>query len=249
MSTSLPGDLYRTLFLDVETCSGERSYKDLPTRLKTLWDRKCRYWLRTNKESKTVSELYNEKAAVYAEFGRVICISAGYLHKEENGDQFKMKSWFGHDEFQLLNAFAGLVEDHFNAPAQQGFCGHNIKEFDIPYLCRRMLVRRIKIPRMLNFWGKKPWELNHIHDTLEIWKFGDFKHYISLDLLAALLDIRSPKDSMIGSAVSRAYYDGRMQEIVKYCEKDVLTVFKIYLRLLNLSPEFEVINVENERYD
>lgn len=249
MLKPIPEDLFRILFLDIETVSQKERYEDLSSRMQHLWDVKCNYWRKHASNPRTHSELYQDKAAIFAEFGKVVCISAGYLCSEEGGTQFKMKSWYGENEYQLLEAFADLISTRFSTPMQQRFCGHNIKEFDIPYLCRRMLVHQIEIPNTLNIQGKKPWEVNHLHDTLEMWKFGDFKHFISLDLLAAIFDISSPKESMDGSKVGTYYYRGQLEGIVTYCERDVLTVLKIYLRLLNLSSEFEVIDVENERYD
>ena len=249
MSSIVPDNLFRVLFLDVETASGEEHFDDLSVRMKNLWERKCAYWMRNDQNGLTIADFYKQKAAIYAEFGQVVCISAGYLNKGEDGLLFKIKSWFGSNEYNLLTAFAALLRTHFNAPLEQGFCGHNIKEFDIPYLCRRMLVNGIDIPDVLNIQGKKPWEVNQIYDTLEMWKFGDYKHFVSLDLLSAVFDIRSPKEYMDGSMVSDYYYRYEQEKIATYCEDDVLTVLKIYLRLLNLSCDFEVIHVQNERYD
>jgi uncharacterized protein YprB with RNaseH-like and TPR domain len=211
--------LSNILFLDVETVPVVYDYKKLPKNMRELWDTRFRFVQKENPE-----ELY-KKAGVFAEFAKVICISVGYF----NDSTFRVKSFFGHDEKELLQEFAALLNKHFNRKDNL-LCAHNGKEFDFPFLCRRMLINGIKLPKTLNLAGKKPWEVPHL-DTLELWKFGDYKNYTSLNLLAAIFNIPTPKDDIDGSDVARVYWEEKnLQRIVIYCQKDVLTVAQIFLR-------------------
>jgi uncharacterized protein YprB with RNaseH-like and TPR domain len=211
--------LSNILFLDVETVPVVYDYKKLPKNMRELWDTRFRFVQKENPE-----ELY-KKAGVFAEFAKVICISVGYF----NDSTFRIKSFFGHDEKVILQDFAALLNKHFNRKDNL-LCAHNGKEFDFPFLCRRMLINGIKLPKTLNLAGKKPWEVPHL-DTLELWKFGDYKNYTSLNLLAAIFNIPTPKDDIDGSDVARVYWEEKnLQRIVVYCQKDVLTVAQIFLR-------------------
>ena len=243
------------LFLDIETVPASSEYSELPKPLQQLWDKKAislsRYSQELGKssaqdESKTPEELY-ERAGIYAEFGKIICISVGYvkskLIQEDNavptpstpGDlkeseyEFRTTSFYGDDEKELLNRFVKLLNDHYNKP-QYLLCAHNGKEFDFPYLARRMLINGLKLPGILNIAGKKPWEVAHL-DTMELWKFGDYKKYTSLNLLATIFNIPTPKDDIDGSDVARVYWkENNLDRIVNYCQKDVLTVVQLFLR-------------------
>jgi len=207
------------LFLDVETVPLVYDYKKLPKNMKELWDSKWR-----SQKTETPDKLYN-KAGIYAEFAKVVCVSVGYF----NDKTFRVKSFYGDDEKQILQALAALLNKHFNRKDNL-LCAHNGKEFDFPFLCRRMLVNGVKLPKTLNLAGKKPWEVPHL-DTLELWKFGDYKNYTSLNLLAAIFNIPTPKDDIDGSDVARVYWEEKnLQRIVIYCQKDVLTVAQILLR-------------------
>ena len=190
------------LFLDVETVACVQDFNDLDDRFKDLWAKKIRYHI--EKEKKTPEELF-EKAAIWAEFGKIVCISVGYIILKNRERTFRIKSFYGHNEKNLLENFAFLLNNHFNKEKHL-LCAHNGKEFDFPYIARRMLVNRVKLPRLLDISGKKPWEVKHI-DTLELWKFGDYKHYTSLDLLAAIFNIPSPKTQIDGSMVSKIYWE------------------------------------------
>ncbi|WP_236978316.1 3'-5' exonuclease [Membranihabitans maritimus] len=249
MQRSILSKLLNILFIDIETVPKEEDFDALDPRFKELWLKKARI-ISVNKGLNTdeMAVLYNSKAAIYSEFGKIVCISMGYFLEEKGQLSLKVKSLAG-EEKKLLHRFVPLIEEHFNNPQIHRYCGHNIREFDIPYLCRRLLINSIRLPDILNLSGKKPWELNHLIDTMDLWKFGDYKHFTSMDLLSAVLGIPSPKDTMDGSEVRDYFYSNRLDEIVKYCEKDVLTTVKIYLRLLNLSTDFEVINVTNKNYD
>ena len=209
----------KILFLDIETVPMVDSYDRLPMPFKKLWDRKAEFLAR--KPEDTSGNLFN-RAGIYAEFGKIICISVGYLYNRE----FRMKSFYGDDELELLKEFAGLLEKYFNH-RDQLLCAHNGKEFDFPYIARRMLINGLPLPNIINMAGKKPWEVPHL-DTMELWKFGDFKNYTSLELLAAVFGIPTPKDDIDGSMVASVYYENKdLDRIVRYCQQDTLTVARL----------------------
>jgi len=217
------------LLLDVETVPQVANYEQLDDRWKALWTKKSQY---LGDGSQEPDELY-ERAGIYAEFGKIVCISVGIL--VANGDHYRLrlKSFYGDDEKALLSDFADLLHSSFSSP-QKALCAHNGKEFDFPFLARRMLINRISLPYILDTAGKKPWEVNHI-DTMHLWKFGDFKSYTSLDLLAALFNIPTPKDDIDGSMVASVYYEEKDLERIKtYCEKDVITLANVLMRFKNL---------------
>jgi predicted PolB exonuclease-like 3'-5' exonuclease len=230
--------LNHILFLDVETVSQHPEFDQLDTRGRSLWQQKIGFMARRDDhewQDHDYAQSYKEKAAIYAEFGKVIVISAGIIHQGDTGPNLRIKSFYGDDEEVVLNQFAAVLEKNFHDPNQHILCGHNIREFDIPYLCRRMTSLQIPLPTLFNITGKKPWEVKYIADTLELWKFGDHKNYTSLDLLSHTLGIASPKDQMDGSMVGHFYWEQKaLEDIKKYCEKDVVTVAQVYLRLLNL---------------
>ncbi|MDR1180488.1 MAG: 3'-5' exonuclease [Bacteroidales bacterium] len=210
------------LFLDIETVSITESYFQLDARMQRLWDKKCERIKKT--EEQTPEQLY-QRAGIYAEFGKVICISAACFR----GDKLRVKSYINEEEKILLQKFSDLLNKSFSENHHK-LCAHNGKEFDFPYLCRRMLVNGISIPKILDVSGKKPWETSFF-DTMEMWKFGDYKSYTSLDLLAAVFGIPSPKDDIDGSMVYETYWKFKnLEQIKTYCEKDVLTVVQLFLR-------------------
>lgn len=216
------------LFIDIETASISKDFQQLPEIFQELWTEKFKKNLA---ENEAVAEQYQNNAAIYAEFGKVICISLGYLHKNE----MRIRSFYGHNEKELLTAFADVLQKHYSNFDKYYFCGHNINEFDIPYLCRRLLVNNIPLPTILNLFGRKPWEIKNI-DTLQYWKFGDYKSYTSLKLLAALFDIPTPKDDISGKDVGRVYWiENNLERIKIYCQKDVLTVAQLLLKFKGLS--------------
>jgi predicted PolB exonuclease-like 3'-5' exonuclease len=220
------------LVIDIETVPGSPHYQDLPDVWKELWLGKIS---KTMPENFSVDESYHDRAAILAEFGRVICISTGFFYRDGNGENcFKIKSICSDNEPELLQSFMKLVEKFTEKRPRFSFAGHNIKEFDIPYLCRRSLINGLQIPPFLQLSGMKPWETNLV-DTLQLWKFGDFKNYISLRLLAAVLEVPTPKEDMDGSMVRSVYYDDRnMPRITEYCQKDVIAVANILLKFKNL---------------
>ncbi len=224
------------LFLDIETVSQYPEYEKTPERMKLLWDKKAEIlrniYVRNNPASNEVGitdDLY-ERAGIYAEFGKIVCISVGFSLKK---DEIRIKSFYGDDEKVLLQDFAQLLKTYYSKPNSY-LCAHNGKEFDFPYIARRMLINEIELPSILNLAGRKPWENRHI-DTLELWKFGDYKHYTSLDLLAAVFEIPTPKDEIDGSMVNDIYWkENDLEKIVHYCEKDVKTVFLLYSKMQDL---------------
>jgi uncharacterized protein YprB with RNaseH-like and TPR domain len=218
-------DIENVLFLDIETVPAFPEYSQMSDRMQKLWNRKAERLSGYNSNSEEIAspeELY-ARAGIYAEFGKIICISVGAFLKGE----LRIKSFAGHDEKAILTDFAGLLNKRYNR-SEHLLCAHNGKEFDFPYMARRMLVLGIQIPQILDLSGKKPWEVNHL-DTMELWKFGDYKNYTSLDLLAAIFNIPTPKDDIDGSQVADVYYkQNDLPRIVHYCTKDVITVAQIF---------------------
>jgi DNA polymerase elongation subunit (family B) len=223
MLESIP--LSKILVLDIETVPQYPSYQSMSEKWQKLWDKKAQF-LKKNEED-TAETIY-PRAGIYAEFGKIICVSAGIFIRSGNFWQFKVKSFYGDDEKILLGEFIQMLQK-FNTTNDQLLCGHNAKEFDFPYLCRRMLINGLEIPSLLNIAGKKPWEVQHI-DTMDLWKFGDFKSFTSLELLAATFDIPTPKDDIDGSMVWSVYWkDKGLERIKTYCQKDVLTTAQLLL--------------------
>ncbi|WP_430614317.1 3'-5' exonuclease [Flavobacterium sp. JP2137] len=231
--------LEHILFLDIETVPEQAYYGHLDEEMQALFEAKTSY---QRKDAMTAEAFYSQ-AGIWAEFGKIICISVGYFVFKNDIRQFRTTSFFG-EEPQLLNDFSRLLETYFNKP-QHLLCGHNAKEFDYPYIARRMIINGVPIPEKLNLFGKKPWEVPHL-DTLELWKFGDYKHYTSLKLLTKILEIPSPKDDIDGSQVGAVYYnEGDIDRIITYCEKDVIAVAQIVLRFkrLPLLVESELLSI------
>ncbi len=218
-------NLENLLFLDIETVPETKYYSDLSEDKQKLWDSKSKY---KRKEDYSPEDFY-DRAGIWAEFGKIICISVGYFTEVNSVRRFRVTSFYG-DEHGLLLEFKALIETHFSKPKDL-LCAHNGKEFDFPYIARRMVIHKISLPLKLNLFGKKPWEVPHL-DTLELWKFGDFKHYTSLKLLTSVLGIPSPKDDIDGSEIFRVYYEEKnVERIVTYCQKDTIAVAQVILRL------------------
>ena len=215
------------LFLDIETVPLHEQYSELSAETQMLWEEKTRY---QRKEEFSAEEFY-DRAGIWAEFGKIVCISVGYFSFRHQQRTFRVTSFTG-EEKNLLEDFSRLVNEHFSRPNKL-FSAHNGKEFDFPYISRRMIINGIEIPQKLQLFGKKPWEIPHL-DTMEMWKFGDYKHYTSLKLLAHILGIPSPKDDIDGSEVRNVFYnEGDIDRIATYCEKDTITVAQILLRFRN----------------
>ena len=219
--------LEHILFLDIETVPQFADYDSLDNPTKLLWEAKTKY---QRKETFTPKEFY-DRAGIWAEFGKIICISVGYFKQKEDPINFIVTSFYG-EEGDILKDFKNLLETHFNK-SNHLLCAHNGKEFDFPYIARRMVVLGIDLPEKLNLFGKKPWEVPHL-DTLELWKFGDYKTFTSLSLMAHVLGIPSPKNDISGEQVRDVFYKEKdIDRIVAYCEKDTVTVAQIILKLRN----------------
>ena len=219
--------LEHVLFLDIETVPQKPQFTDLDEVTQLLWEQKSEY----QRKGEITPEEFYERAGIWAEFGRIICISVGFFAQKGSERTFRVTSFSG-DEISILRQFKELLQNHFNQ-AKHLLCAHNGKEFDFPYIARRMIINEIEIPYKLDLFGKKPWEVPHL-DTMELWKFGDFKHYTSLKLLAHVLGIPSPKEDMDGSMVKDVFYvENDLDRIVTYCELDVVTTAQVFLRLRN----------------
>jgi len=224
-------DLKNILVIDIETVACAEDYDNLDDRLRKQWDRKSVYL--HNPDTLSSAELFNDRAGIYAEFGKIITIAVGfYTILEDSKTSLRVKAFAGDDEKKVLLDFKTLVDSKFD-PGSLSFCAHNGKEFDYPYISRRMLVNGISLPETLNLRNKKPWEIMHV-DTMELWKFGDRKNFTSLDLLASIFGIESSKDNIDGSMVNEIYYkDGDLEKITTYCMHDVAVTAQLYLKLMD----------------
>ena len=220
-------DLQQVLVLDIETVPQYPSFEELPADFQELWEQKTRF---QRKDGESPSDFY-ARGGILAEFGKIICISVGIFSKKTKNISLRVKSFYGDEEKVVLQSFIALLKTQPNSLI---LCAHNGKEFDFPYLCRRILINELPIPVQLNLHGKKPWEIMHL-DTMDLWKFGDFKNYTSLKLLAAVFNIPSPKDDIDGSMVNGVYWkENDLERIRTYCEKDVITTARILLRFKSL---------------
>jgi len=229
-------DIANVLFLDIETVSGHAKFNTIGEDMQKLWAHKAQGLHKRNSteplDDEGIAASYSDKAAIYAEFGKIVCISVGVVHRDKDKTlRIRLKSFASRDEKELLEGFNQMLDQYYNNVNKFFICGHNIKEFDVPYMCRRMVVNSLEFPKMLDIVGKKPWETNHLLDTMTLWKFGDYKSYTSLKLLAATLGFPSPKDDIDGSEVGRVFWeDDDLDRIAHYCEKDVLATAQLLLR-------------------
>ena len=240
--------IQNVLFIDIETVSGESAFDMLTDRFQKLWKKKATTITKNRPpeeiEGEVLAQIYEERAAIYAEFGKIVCISIGYLHSSTQ--EFRVKSFAGHEEKVLLEDFADLLNKYYNDASVYMMCGHNIREFDVPYLCRRMVINGVALPDFINLTGKKPWETQHLVDTMHLWRFGDFKNFTSLDLIAGVLGVETPKDDIDGSMVGQVFWkENDLKRIAVYCEKDVVTVAQVLLRMKGdpLIAEHKVVSV------
>ena len=228
----------KILFLDIETVPQAYRFDQLDEKSKILFEAKNRFQISPDK---SIEQIFEDRGGILAEFGKIVCISVGMLHEGSQGRSIRLKSFYHDDEETLLKQFKRLLDDHYNTQYHV-LCGHNSKEFDTPYICRRMLINGIALPNILQIAGKKPWEINHI-DTMELWKFGDYKSYTSLSLLCHVMGIPTPKDDISGADVARVYYEENdLERIMIYCEKDVVALIQLFLRLQGepLVDEFQI---------
>ena len=238
--------LFNTLFFDIETAPLAPSFSDLDEEMQKLWQYRIR---RFKPEDISDEDYYFEKAGVYAEFAKVICISVGIFRYIEDELTFRINSYYGNDEKDVLRPFIGMLEDFFNNPFYYKLCGHNIKEFDVPFLSRRAIINKINIPNILDVSALKPWELPFV-DTMQLWKFGDYRNYTSLHLLTHALGIPSPKSDMEGKDVARVYWteEGGLERIRHYCERDVLAIARLIQRFKgkDMIPDESVLYVTKQ---
>lgn len=229
-------NLANVLVLDIETVSGVGCYADLSPTMQYLWDIKSVSAQRTREPKLPHDESYGELAGIFAEFGKIVCISVGAFRADrETGEwHFYVRSYYHHDERQLLQNFAALLNERYNSLKVHKLCGHNSKEFDIPYICRRMVINGVELPEVLDIGGKKPWEVGHL-DTLDLWKFGDYKSFTSLKLLCGVFGIPTPKDDIDGSQVGYTYWrQDDLERIQVYCRKDVVATAQVLLSFMNM---------------
>ena len=235
------------LFIDIETVAAFESYHHMPDDWRDLWDHKANSLIR-NRETETPDAVYN-RAGIYAEFGKIVCISCGCLQGTGEERKIIIKSFYGEDERKLLLEFSEMLKKWSNDPAKS-LCAHNGKEFDYPYICRRMIINGVAIPEALQIAGRKPWEVRLL-DTMELWKFGEYKSFIQLRLLAHVLGIPSPKDDIDGSMVNEVYWtEKNLERIATYCQKDVVTLAQVLLRMhceTGIKPENVEYKSCNER--
>lgn len=231
--------LKNLLFLDIETVAQRRDFHQLPNDLRKHWERKAGFI--RNEAEKPEEELYAERAGIYAEFGKVIVAAFGILHEVNDTLTLRVMSMADHDEHALLSRIQTFLETRFD-PENLRLCAHNGKEFDFPYLSRRMLVNGLPLPYVLDNAGKKPWEVKFL-DTLELWKFGDRKNFTSLDLLTTIFDIPSSKTDIDGSQVNAVYYgeEKGLERIEKYCRGDVIATAQLFLKMHALP----IVSAEN----
>lgn len=225
------------IFLDIETVPQYNEYNSAPEKWKELWEHKSK---RIKENDDDTAEVLFKKAGIYSEFGKIICISVAFI----NNEKLLVKSFYSKDnERELLSKFADMLNNFFMRNNDLVLCAHNGKEFDFPYIARRMIINKVRLPEVLNIAGKKPWEIKHI-DTMEFWKFGDYKNYTSLNLLTYIFNIPSPKDDIDGSMVYDVFYKEKgLDRIVKYCEKDAVAVAQLY-RAYNYLPLISENNIE-----
>jgi 3'-5' exonuclease len=242
MRADQPRDPSKILFLDIETVPQQRAWEELDPVTAKLFSDKTRY--EQERSAQDASQLYPQRAGILAEFGKIICIGVGYMVKADNGWGLRVTSFHGDDERALLLQFAELLQQHF-ATDEHWLCGHNAREFDLPYIARRCVVHRVRLPRLLDTAGCKPWEVGHL-DTMALWSFGDRKNFTSLALLTHVLGIPTPKDDISGADVGRVYHEEHdVERIAAYCRRDVVATAQLYLRLTGreLVPEANISQV------
>jgi 3'-5' exonuclease len=219
-------DIARVLFLDIETVRNTHTFEELSPEMQYMWQHKAGLLKIDNEQS--VTDKYYERAGIYAEFGKIVCISVGFIYWTDDQPFLKIKSFYGFDEKVILTEFKALLDTKMNKDWY--LCAHNGREFDFPYLGRRFLINQIALPNILKIQGKKPWEVSFL-DTMELWKFGDYKSYTKLELLCAVFGVPTPKDEMDGSMVSTVFWEDKdPAKIAKYCEKDVVATAQVFMK-------------------
>lgn len=214
------------LFMDIETARIQDKLTT-NTELFKSWEYKRR------KEGETLvkdlKKSFEHKAALYAEFGKVVCISIGKIVDEK----LVVQSYYGDDEKEVLEKIKKVLTAFYKKFPDLMLCGHSIIGFDIPFLMRRMIINGIQVPSFLDLTTSKPWTLSDdIVDIAQIWKTTGF-YGASLVNMSHAMGLPSPKEDIDGSMVSDTYYrekDG-LKRIVKYCEQDVFATVNIVQKL------------------
>ncbi|MBT3301022.1 MAG: 3'-5' exonuclease [Bacteroidetes bacterium] len=223
----------KVFFLDIETVPQYNGYENLPENSKKFWDHKAEF-IKTKDLDQSPEEIY-QRAGIYAEFGKIICISVGLFSFKNGKLQFRVKSFYGDDEKEILQSFNQLMSTYFNIKSNY-LCAHNGKEFDFPYISRRLIINGLTLPEALDIQGKKPWETEHLLDTMHLWRFGDYKSYTGLNLLCNIMDIPTPKDDIEGKDVWQVYWkEKNIKRIVNYCEKDVVAIARLFQRFKGIA--------------
>lgn len=222
-------NLEKILFIDIETVSQQASYYNLSENIQSLFEKKMKY---EKHEENTFDDIYKSRSGILAEFGKIICIGLGYFKKYDNALKLRVDAIYGDNESEVLNKLNDFVAKYFYDYA---LCGHNLREFDLPYICRRLIINGLPIPNSFDVRDKKPWEIIHF-DTMQLWRFGDFKNFTSLDLLANILEIPSPKSDISGADVGNVYWSmNDLPRIAKYCKNDVVTTARVFQRLYGMN--------------
>lgn len=239
-------NLENIFFLDTETVPQFPNFSDMPEEFQKLWADKSEK-LKSSEPDQTPETLYNTRGGIYSEFGKIVCISVGFFRKEQNVLKLRLKSYFDDDETIILTQFSEMIRTHFK-PSIHYLCAHNGKEFDFPYIARRTIINKMKLPDIFDLFGKKPWETEYFLDTMQLWRFGDIKNYTSLKLLCHILNIPTPKIDIEGKDVVNVYWkDNNLKRIAEYCEKDVLAIARLVMRYkgMEIIPDEDVIKISD----
>lgn len=229
---------HKTLIIDIETVPLTDDWFSLPEGLRNHWTHKMNFLHLSDEQMQNPAAVFSDRAGIYSEFGKIVCIGMGYISKQDGKEVVRLKSLSNDDESALLHEFCKTLAHFKEQNKEVIFCGHNIKEFDIPYICRRMLINGLDLPECLNISGLKPWQVSH-QDTLELWRFGDYKSYVSLDLLAQVLQVPSSKSDINGSQVGSTYWQEKdLERIAQYCLRDVYTTALVYMKLKGWKEDF-----------
>jgi len=212
------------LFFDVETAAATNNFDENHE----LYDAWAYDHLRNVEDSSELIELYNKTAPLYAEYGRIVTISIGAVR----GGELIIKSFSNEDEKVLLEEFNDSISKFANN--KTWLCGHNILDFDMPYIMRRCMANGVQLHLLFDTAHLKPWETS-VFDTALLWKGTAWKKQ-SLASVIAALGLPSPKDDISGADVSRVFYEGGIDKIVSYCEKDVFATVNLFRKLRYEKP-------------
>lgn len=239
--------LDKILFLDIETVQQTAELSELSPAMQHLWTEKFEAIRRRMPDryapDASAEFAYQNGGGIYSEFARIVCISVGIIYHKNGEMRMRTTSYAGNDEVKILTDFSELI-NKFMAKSDRLICGHNVKEFDVPFICRRMLINGLPLPKKLDLAGRKPWD-TPLLDTMELWRFGDYKSFTTLKLLCEIFGVPTPKDDIDGSQVASVFYNERdVARIATYCEKDVVATAQVLLRM-NGHALIEPQNIEH----